>query len=210
VVNQAGAVAQTWVHLVGIRNGPTSLLYVDGLLIDAEVRLDASTAARRVVDFEIGRSPDGGTSNAARYYWRGMLDEVRLASVARSADWTKLEFENQKATQTLVTLMPPPVGIGAAAARMEGSGNLSVRMLPGGVQFRLPKPMSAGSALSLTDLRGRTIWNGTFTPGTETLMWNGIDQAGNAAPVGQYFARVRVTDASGVSQTLQSRVLLTR
>ena len=36
------------------------------------------------------------------YDFAGDIDEVRVSRVARSADWIKLEYENQKAQQTLV------------------------------------------------------------------------------------------------------------
>jgi hypothetical protein len=211
VVNQAGAVAQTWVHLVGVRNGPTSLLYVDGVLIDAETRLDASTAARRTVDFEIGRSPDGGTSNAARYYWRGMLDEVRLASVSRTADWAKLEYENQKTAQTLVWFTAPPVSIGsAAAARKNPVASLSVKSFPGGVRIGLSDLIDGNAVVTLSDMRGRAVWSGTFAPGVD-LFWNGTDRNGQTASAGIYLARVKWIDASGKnSRVFNARVPFTR
>jgi hypothetical protein len=210
VVNQAAAPQKTWVHLVGVRNGPASLLYVDGVLIDAETRLDASTAARRVVDFEIGRSPDGGTSNAARYYWRGMLDEVRLSSIARTADWAKLEFENQKTAQTLVWFTAPPVSIGSAySTQRKNAAMLSVKSIEGSVRIQLPELVAGAAAVSLSDMRGRAVWNGTFVPGAD-LVWNGTDRSGQAAPAGLYLVRVKVTDISGTQRTLEARVPFTR
>ena len=46
--------------------------------------------------------------NIGKDNFAGDVDEVRVSKVARSADWLKLEYENQKAGQTLVgTLMQP-------------------------------------------------------------------------------------------------------
>lgn len=42
------------------------------------------------------------------YDFRGDLDEVRISAVARSADWIRLQFENQKPLQTLVGWVVPP------------------------------------------------------------------------------------------------------
>ena len=38
----------------------------------------------------------------------GDLDEVRISNVARSADWVKLQYENQKPLQTLVGPLVQP------------------------------------------------------------------------------------------------------
>ena len=40
--------------------------------------------------------------------FEGDIDEVRISKVARSPDWIKLEYENQKANQTLVGTLPKP------------------------------------------------------------------------------------------------------
>ena len=37
----------------------------------------------------------------------GDLDEVRISNVARSADWVRLQYENQKPLQTLVGPLVP-------------------------------------------------------------------------------------------------------
>jgi len=41
----------------------------------------------------------GGWGN---YVFNGDMDEVRVSKVARSADWVKLQYENQKPLQTVV------------------------------------------------------------------------------------------------------------
>ena len=37
-----------------------------------------------------------------RYSFKGDIDEVRISNVVRSPDWIKLQYENQRATQTLI------------------------------------------------------------------------------------------------------------
>jgi hypothetical protein len=39
-------------------------------------------------------------------YWDGILDEARVMTGARSADWVKLDFGTQKPDQTAVTYGP--------------------------------------------------------------------------------------------------------
>jgi hypothetical protein len=38
--------------------------------------------------------------------WDGILDEVRVSNVARSADWIKLDYESQKEGAKLVSYGP--------------------------------------------------------------------------------------------------------
>jgi hypothetical protein len=44
---------------------------------------------------------DDGVNNR---YWNGMIDEVRLSNVARSADWIATDYANQNAPSTFHTL----------------------------------------------------------------------------------------------------------
>ena len=48
----------------------------------------------------------GGWYN--NYDFVGDIDEVRISKVARSADWIKLQYENQKPLQTLVGPLVQP------------------------------------------------------------------------------------------------------
>lgn len=41
------------------------------------------------------------------YRFVGDVDELRISAVARSSDWVRLEYENQKPLQTLVGILPP-------------------------------------------------------------------------------------------------------
>jgi len=72
-------------------------IYVDG-------KLDASSDV--VMNLPIkSKLWVGGWLNS--YNFIGDIDEVRVSQTARSADWIKLEYENQKSLQTLVgTLVP--------------------------------------------------------------------------------------------------------
>jgi hypothetical protein len=199
--------AGVWTHLVGVRNNGGSALYVDGALVDTVPNSDATTTARiTTTDLNIGRSPDGGTNNAARYYWRGMLDEVRVAGVSRSANWAKLEFENQKAAQTLVS-PTQPVGILPRNARVNAHGEgIAAKALGTGMLFQLSGAPQGGK-LNLMNMQGRTIWSGTFSAGMEHLAWNGTAANGQAVPAGIYLVRVKLSDKAGdAGRTLSLKV----
>jgi hypothetical protein len=82
-----------WVHVVCTWNGTTGKLYVNGAL-DGE-NSGSSTKMPNPATLFMGRTHNTNASH-------GDVDEVRISKAARSANWVKLEFENQKALQTLV------------------------------------------------------------------------------------------------------------
>jgi hypothetical protein len=206
--------ANVWSHLIGVRSNGKSALYLDGVLMDTipsdESNNTTTTARITTTDLNIGRSPDGGTNNAARYYWRGMLDEVRVANVSRSAAWAKLEFENQKAGQTLVSPTQPPVGILPGNARVNAHGEgLAAKAMGGGMLFQLSGAPQGGK-LALMDVYGRTIWTGVFPAGRNHLVWNGTAANGQAVSGGVYLARVTLGAVNGKGRTLEMKVPFTR
>jgi hypothetical protein len=92
-VKSEGALALgEWTHVVHTYDKADGRIYING-------KLDGS--AKPMLNF---RTPAklwlGGWYN--NYDFVGDLDEVRISSVARSADWVRLEYENQKPLQTLV------------------------------------------------------------------------------------------------------------
>jgi Concanavalin A-like lectin/glucanases superfamily/Domain of unknown function (DUF2341)/Carbohydrate esterase, sialic acid-specific acetylesterase len=91
-----------WLHVVHTYEKGNARVYVNGVL-------DSAAPSRQGAPLNI-QSPArfwiGGWYN--HYDFVGELDEVRVSSVARSADWVRLEYENQKPLQTLVgTLVQP-------------------------------------------------------------------------------------------------------
>ena len=84
-----------WHHVVNTYtpgNPGVSRIYIDG-------QLDASSSANvDITPPSIMRL--GGWYN--NYSFVGEMDEARLSKVTRSANWIKMEYENQRAQQTLV------------------------------------------------------------------------------------------------------------
>jgi hypothetical protein len=87
--------ADEWVHVMHTYQKGEARLYVNGVL-------DTSRKSR-ATPLNI-RSPArmwiGGWYN--NFSFVGDVDEVRLSNVVRSADWIKLQYENQKPLQTAV------------------------------------------------------------------------------------------------------------
>lgn len=84
-----------WVHVVHTYgNGPRKI-YINGKLDgEATTKLDIKSPGRLWL---------GGWYH--NYDFVGDIDEVRISKVARSADWVRLQYENQKPLQTLVGLV---------------------------------------------------------------------------------------------------------
>lgn len=90
-----------WVHVVHTYERGNSRIYVNGVLDGVSTTPAAPLTIKSPARLWIG----GWYHN---YNFVGDIDEVRVSKVERSADWVKLEYENQKPHQTLVgTLVQP-------------------------------------------------------------------------------------------------------
>jgi Domain of unknown function (DUF2341)/Concanavalin A-like lectin/glucanases superfamily/Carbohydrate esterase, sialic acid-specific acetylesterase len=88
-----------WVHAVHTCERGDSRIYLNGRLEGVSSRKDGPLAIKSPARMWLGGWYDD-------YRFVGDVDEVRISKVVRSADWVKLEYENQKPMQTLVG--PPP------------------------------------------------------------------------------------------------------
>jgi hypothetical protein len=96
------AAQRAWTYVTGVRDGAKEYLYVNGNLVDSVVTTGPSTIVRNSgFDFFIGRTIKSPGDTTA-YFFKGVIDEVRVSSVAPSADWTRLCYMNQKTTDLLV------------------------------------------------------------------------------------------------------------
>lgn len=87
-----------WHHVAGAYDGSSLFLYVDG-------RLAARTAAKGFLDYRFwpGFVLGKHGNRKAGYEFIGSLDQVEIAGErARSADWIKLAYENQREGSKLV------------------------------------------------------------------------------------------------------------
>jgi len=91
----AAPVMGQWYHVAATYDNGVSRIYVNGKLEGS----NEHKAAMSVVK-DIGMNIGG--MRGGNYRFVGEIDEVRVSRVARSADWLKLEYENQKAQQSLV------------------------------------------------------------------------------------------------------------
>ena len=88
-------------HLCGTWDGTTIRMYVDGTL-------KGSTAFSGFLKpNQSNKAFIGRGENLTPNYFTGSIDEVRLSPVARSADWIRATFDNQKPAATFLTAGTP-------------------------------------------------------------------------------------------------------
>ena len=116
-----------WYQVVHTYQTKDSRVYVNG-------QLDGNS--QPVLDFSksVGMWIGGWHGD---YNFVGDIDEVRISKVARSADWVKLQYENQKLMQTLVGTMVQPGTEFSVSHRsidlLEGA-NVTISAKAGGAQ----------------------------------------------------------------------------
>ena len=87
-----------WIHVVHTYDKNDAKIYINGKLDgSAKPTLNIKSPSRLWL---------GGWYN--NYDFVGDLDEVRISKVARSANWVKMEYENQKAMHTMVGSLVQP------------------------------------------------------------------------------------------------------
>ena len=92
----------TWYQTTYVITTNSYLIYVNGVLVTTGATAGVPLFMNSSAALHLGHS-----GNASEY-WDGSIDEVRLSSNLRSADWIKLEYETQKAAATTVTMGARP------------------------------------------------------------------------------------------------------
>ncbi|MFN9720866.1 MAG: DUF2341 domain-containing protein [Planctomycetota bacterium] len=119
-----------WIHVVHTYQKGDSRIYVNGELSNVSQTPDAPLAIKTPARFYIG-----GWYN--HYDFAGDIDEVRLSKVMRSPHWVKLQYENQKALQTLVGPVVPSgtaFTVSPASATVAENEKVTFALQAGGAQ----------------------------------------------------------------------------
>jgi hypothetical protein len=88
--------AGTWYRLVATVSGSTFTVYQNGAMTTTASGANSGTVA----NVNIGQRGGGGIN------WPGVIDEVRISNVARSADWVLAEYNNESSPSTFYSLVP--------------------------------------------------------------------------------------------------------
>jgi RHS repeat-associated protein len=136
----------SWTHVVLEYNATntTHSIYLNGSLAASNVNSSAPQNTQTGID--IGAWP------SSSYYHRGSIDEFRVSTVARSADWIATEYKNQSSPSTFYS-------VGTAA---QGPLNFSI----------------TGLTPSAVDFGGSVVLVGTnfgFSQGNSTVLLNGTN-----------------------------------
>ena len=91
-----------WRHVALAVSGDMVRFYVDGILERTINNNGEEVSKLGTLRTPTSTPVDLGDHGNGRGPFNGALDEVRFESVARSANWLKLSFENQKPLQSLV------------------------------------------------------------------------------------------------------------
>lgn len=116
-----------WVHVAHTYKSGEAKIYVNGVLdgTNTSGSMNIPTPARFYVGGWYG------------YNYVGDMDEVRISNVTRSANWIKLEYQNQKALQTLVGSLVPDgstFSVSPASVTMNEGTTTPLTALAGGAQ----------------------------------------------------------------------------
>lgn len=117
--------AATWYYVVGTRNGANWILYVNGA--QDNTASDATTSTNSA-KWAIGADLTVGSGNIE--FWNGILDEVRISNIARSADWIATNYNNQFAPASFYAVgseipVVPGTGRLIATGRLAATGRLN-------------------------------------------------------------------------------------
>jgi phosphodiesterase/alkaline phosphatase D-like protein len=87
----------TWYHKAGVRSSGNIYQYIDGVQ-QTETGSSSANIDSNSNDIFIGQDYVGGQN------WDGNVDEVRLSSTARSADWISTTYNNQSSPSTFYAI----------------------------------------------------------------------------------------------------------
>ncbi len=109
----------TWTHVVMTYHQSNGFKwYIDGSLDNSDAQTGAMTANAN--NLTIGNWDDGTSGD--RWY-QGIVDEVRISDVSRSADWISTEYNNQNSPATFVTLGTAEDTSGNLGTRYDATSN---------------------------------------------------------------------------------------
>jgi hypothetical protein len=105
--SRCSATAGQWVFLVGVRQGSSQLLYCNGVLVNSSWDSWPQGLSRNATnDLSIGKFLKTVTkpNNDGYCFFKGSIDEVRIIGAARSPEWVRLCYMNQRIEDKLIII----------------------------------------------------------------------------------------------------------
>ncbi len=139
----------TWSHIAGTYDGTISKVYINGAQDPNTLSRSGTIGYANNIDLDIGRN--SLSQNFSGGQWHGGVDELRISSVARSADWVATEYANESSPSTFYTM----------------EGQATPNSAPT-IEFLSPAAATIGAAI--------TIQGAGFQPtqGGSTVTFNGV------------------------------------
>lgn len=106
-----------WYHVVGVYNGSNLNTYKNGTLVGAGIACTVTTPSTPSQSARIGQM---GIAVSDFAQVNGLLEEVRVSNIQRTADWILTEYNNQNSPSTFYTMGPE-----TAISSGHGTYNLS-------------------------------------------------------------------------------------
>ena len=93
-LGRGGTITTGWHYIQGTFNGTAFINYLDGVAVTTSLLKTATSLTPLAGDVvAIGIDHRSGTSD--ENFYDGLMDEVRISNVIKSADWIKAEYVNQ-------------------------------------------------------------------------------------------------------------------
>jgi Concanavalin A-like lectin/glucanases superfamily/IPT/TIG domain len=189
----------TWHYIAGSYTpGGTINIYVDGTLQTNSSCPNQST--------NYGTSPRGeiGSENVSgnTVYFNGVIDEVRVSSISRSADWITTEYNNQSSPSTFYT-------IGSAQGGGPDSWGPTITSLsPSSGSVDTPITIT-GTNFGLTQNGGIVNFNGVLATVTSWSSTSIVALVPDGATSGNVTVRISGATSNGASFTVNGPVIST-
>jgi hypothetical protein len=99
---EAPATVNEWSYVVGVRNGSSSSLYVNGVRMDSVDTVTSALQLPRNTSYDVTIGKISQNPDSSTFHFNGTIDEVRMSNVSRGPDWIRLCYMNQKAIDKLI------------------------------------------------------------------------------------------------------------
>lgn len=151
-----------------------------------------------VPNFQITDDVTIGAMNGPDWYWAGMIDDVRIYNWLMTAD----DIDDvMNSPETRVHKNRPQIAESFELSNYPNPFNPQTT-----IRFNL---LTAGyTEVDIFNVHGdhvRTLLNEQSQPGQKTMVWDGLNDLGQAMPSGAYLCRVVVGDVSRTSKMLLIR-----
>ncbi len=135
--------AGTWYHVVLTYDSSSGLIGYLNASVDGTDTAGGTLNSSAGVSTDIATDPTSTSTQA----WDGLLDEVRVSSIARSADWITAEYNNQLTPSTFYALGTQTAFI-ASAGNFSGAAEAAASFTPSTINTHFTGAAQAAAAFA--------------------------------------------------------------